>query len=244
MWEITNPTIQRAKLDFTSSGQGFREVSQLAAGKIVLMNALELMDFADDRIQVLICEHCGTIHCEPGGWVNLRSSSGFILMIPAFDEVEDDWSRTEYAPPRYFYKNGTPFFSSETYRQLQKQNPHFPKIENIKSLQAREAMRLAQLYMPVQLFGEPPEIKLNLEQAQRFVASSRGEASDRIKEIEEILVRNYENKSPVQLRRAGSSDEIISLFSDDFEFAEWKVLVEDGSEKKLFLEETFVVDCT
>ena len=201
MWEITNPAIQKARLDFTSSGQGFFEVSKLVSDGVEIMNALELMDFGEDKIQLLICDHCGTINCKSGDWVNLRSSGDFVLMIPAFDEMRDNWSETEYSPPRYFGKEGTPYFSLETYEKLQSQNTSFPKIESIKHLQAREAMRLAQLYMPMNLFGEPPEVRLNIEKAGNIVASSEGETKDCIKTIENILIRNYENTAVVNLRR-------------------------------------------
>ena len=35
---------------------------------------------------------------------------------------------------------------------------------------------------------------------------------------------------------------IIYLFVDDFEFNDWKILVEDKSEMKLLIEENFVVE--
>lgn len=242
MWEIKNPSIQKAKVDFTSSGQGFREVSQLVFDEVVIMNALELMDFDEDRIQVLICDHCGTVNCQSGGWINLRLSGDFVLMIPAFDEMQDEWSKTEYGPPRYFGKEGTPYFNLETYKNLQNQNNYFPKIENIKPLQAREAMRLAQLYMPMNLFGNPPEVRLNVEKARNIVASSEGEPKECLKEIEDILLQNYEKKSFANLRRVTPDEEIVYLFTDEVEFIDWQILVKDNSEKKLLIEETFVVE--
>lgn len=242
MWEIKNPTIQKAKLDFTSSGQGFREVLQLVSDGVLIMNALELMDFDEDRVQVLICDHCGTVHCKSGDWINLRLSGDFVLMIPAFDEMQDDSSKTEYSPPRYFGKEGTPYFNLETYKTLQSQNSLMPKIESIKSLQACEAMRLAQLYMPMKLFGEPSELKLNNEKAKTIVASSEGNPKDCLKEIEDILLQNYEKKSFANLRRVMPDEEIIYLFIDEAAFIDWQILAKDNSEKKLLIEETFVVE--
>lgn len=242
MWEIKNPTIKKAKLNFTSSGQGFCEVSQLVSDGIVIMNALELMEFDEDRIQVLICDHCGIVHCKSGDWINLRLAGDFVLMIPAFDEMQDDWSKTEYNPPRYFKKKGTPYFSLETYKSLQNQGFGFPKIESIKVLQMREAIRLAQLYMPMKIFGEPPEINLNHKKSEKIVASSKGEIKEWIKTIESYLLQNYENKSFVNLRYPKSEEEIIYLFIDIFEFTDWKVLIENDSGNKLLIEETFVIE--
>ena len=149
MWEIKDPIIQKASLNFTSSGQGFREVSQLVSDGVVVMNALELMDFDEDLTQVLICDHCGTPGCNSGGRVKFRFSDDFILMIPAFDEMQDEWSKTEYSPPHYLNKQGTPFFKAEIYKKLRSQNQVFPSIEKIKALQMREAMRLAAQKLPI-----------------------------------------------------------------------------------------------
>lgn len=242
MWEIKNPTIQKAKLNFTSSEQGFCGISQLVSDGVVLMNALELMEFDEDRIQVLICDHCGIVHCKSGDWINLRLAGDFVIMIPAFDEMQDDWSKTEYNPPRYFKKEGTPYFSLETYKNLQNQSFTFPQIESIKVLQMREAVRLAQFYMPMKLFGEPPEVNLNHKKTKNIIASSKGEVKEWIKKIESYLRQNYENKSFVNLRYPKSEEEIIYLFVDIFEFTDWKVLVENDSGTKLVVEETFVIE--
>lgn len=243
MWEIKNPTIQKAKLDFTSSGQGFCEVSQLVSDWVVVMNALELMDFDEDKVQLLICDQCGIVHCQSGNWVCFRKSGKFILLIPAFEDMEDDeWSKTEYAPPRYFEKEGIPYFTVQTYEKLRKDFSDFPAMENIKNLKIREAMRLVQSQIPLRLFGEPPKIDVRPDKFEYVVASSEGEAKEHLQRIEQLLRQDYENNSPAIIRYPFSDEEIICLFIDVAEFTDWQALIRAGADYYLLLNEEFVIE--
>ena len=154
MWNVSEPMVQTSTLDFTSSGQGRRTVSQLKTGDVVLMNALELMEWSTERTQLLICNECGIPGCSSGGWVNLRKTNDRVVLIPAFDDIErDDWSRDEYSPPKYLRKEGTPYFDLGTYESLVAKDLGFPTLNQIASLEMREAVRLAQCEMPFQILG-------------------------------------------------------------------------------------------
>ena len=243
MWEIKNPTIQKAKLDFTSSGQGFYEVSQLVSDGVILMNALELMEFDEDEVQVLICDRCGTTNCETGNWVSFRKSGDCILLIPAFEQMGDDeWSKTQYSPPKFYNKKGTPFFDLRIYKDLRNHFPDFPKIDEIKNLRMREAMRLAQQNMPLRIFGEPPEINVRRDKFKYINASSEATPEEQLKRIEEILRKNYQNNLPANVRRPSANEEIIRLFIDINEFTDWKALIKTNSDYLLMLEEEFLIE--
>jgi hypothetical protein len=243
MWEIKNPTIQKTKLDFTSSGQGFHETSQLVSDGLILMNSLELMEFDEDEVQLLICDHCGTINCEPGNYVSFRQSGDYILLIPAFEQMEGDhWSKTQYSPPKYYKKKGTPFFDLQIYKNLHEQFPDFPKIEEIKILKMREAMGLAQQNMPLRIFGEPPEINVRRDKFKYVNASSEAMPEEQLKRIEEILRKNYQNNSPASIRRPAANEEIIRLFIGINEFTDWKALIKTNADYLLMLEEEFLIE--
>ena len=234
MWGIKNPVIQKAKLDFTSSGQGFYEVSQLVSDGIVLMNVLELMEFDEDEVQLLICDHCGTINCKSGDYV---------LLIPAFEQMADDeWSKAQYSPPRYLKKEGTPFFDLQVYENLREQFPDFPKTNVIKNLKIREAMRLAQQNMPLRIFGEPPQINVRHDKFKYITASSEETAEKQLERIEEILRQNYQNTSPAWLRRPSLNEEVIYLFIDINEFTDWQALIKTDSGYFLMLKEEFLIE--
>lgn len=243
MWEIKNPVIQKTKLDFTSSGQGFCEVSQLVSDGVVLMNALELMEFDEDEVQLLICDHCGTINCESGNWVSFRKSADYILLIPVFEQMEDDeWSKTQYSPPGYLKKEGTPFFDLQVYENLREQFPDFPKTDVIKNLEMREAMRLAQQNMPLRIFGEPPQINVRHDKFKYITASSEKTVEEQLKRIEEILRQNYQKTSAARVRRPSANEKIIHLFIDINEFTDWQALIKTDSGYFLMLEEEFLIE--
>ena len=58
MWQIKNPEVKPATLDFSSSGQGKLQVNQLFADGIELINALELVEWYSEDTQFLVCEAC------------------------------------------------------------------------------------------------------------------------------------------------------------------------------------------
>jgi hypothetical protein len=243
MWEIKKPTIQKAKLDFTSSEQGFCEVSQLVSDSIVLMNALELMEFDEGEVQVLICDRCGTTGCESGNWISFRKSGDYILLIPAFEQMADDeWSKTEYSPPKYYKQKGTPFFDLQNDKDLRDNFSDFPKIDEIKNLKMQEAMRLAQQNMPLRIFGEPPEINVRHDKFKYITAASEGTADEQLKRLQEILSKNYQNNSFARIRRPSANEEIISLFTDINEFTDWQALIKTNSDYFLMLEEEFLIE--
>lgn len=168
MLQIKKFKVRKTTLDFTSSGGGIPEVSQLLFNDVIFMNAIEYVEFEEDAVQLNICDHCGTIGCSSGDWVSFRKSGDYILLIPVFELTEkDEWNGTEYAPPSIYdketrkRKKDTPYFDLETYGRLRKKFPNFPSIDKIKHLKMREAVRLVQYNMPLRLFGTPPEVFLS-----------------------------------------------------------------------------------
>src|SRR5688500_15402081 len=132
MWHIENPELRPGTLDMTSANGGFCKVTQLFAGDVKLINAVELVawDLEDDT-QFLICEACGYFHCKRGDWVRVRRTDSIVLLLPAFDyvwaEEQEDWM--EYGPPSYLTQRGIPYFDRSTYENLQTQNPDFPPFD-------------------------------------------------------------------------------------------------------------------
>ena len=107
MWKIDKPELRTAILNFSSSGQAGREVSQLYSEDVQLINALELVDWDTEEQQFLICEACGYTGCKVGDWVSLRLAEPLILILPPFDaHPEDEETNSEYAPPWYSGKDG------------------------------------------------------------------------------------------------------------------------------------------
>lgn len=241
MWRIENPELRSGKLDFTSSGYDWQEVTQLFAGDVQLINAVELVNWDSDDTQVLICEACGFDHCKPGDWVRVRRSDSMILMLPAFDyvwaEIPED--RVEYSPPKYLrQRGGVAYFDRSTYESLLSQNAEFPAFEEIQQLNMREATLLFHWTAPAQVLGAPPEVIVNEE---IIVGASEGSPSSYVSVLKDPLNRQYNDTSGALLRPLTESDRVISLYLDASEFIDWKALVIGGADYQLVVDSKFVI---
>ncbi len=68
MWRIQNLEKGEVTLDFSSAGLGSFRTSALIADDTTIVNATTLVDVEDDGcVQVIVCQACGSVHCEPGG---------------------------------------------------------------------------------------------------------------------------------------------------------------------------------
>src|SRR5687768_17513850 len=131
MWRIEKLELRPATLDFTSSDQGWRQVTQLFADGIQLINALELIEWDEEETQFLVCEQCGITHCKQGDWVRVRRSESMVLVLPSFDYLSPllDDDKVEYSPPRYLRERGIAYIDRSTYESLGAQHSSFPPFE-------------------------------------------------------------------------------------------------------------------
>lgn len=247
MWRIKDPEFKKATLDFSSSGQKPFEATQILVDGIVFANAVECTDWDEEMMQTIVCDYCGTSGCNSGSRLTLRTSGFSVLFIPAFSEMETDaWSKDEYAPPYYVNRIGTPFCDFDTYSLLRSRIDSLPALSDIKTLKMSEAMRLAQFNMPRKIFGEPPQVELNLNVAAQVFAASPGEPAAHLSKIEELLKRDYENGTPAILRRISMEEDEVSLFIDPQEIITWQPLVRSSLDKtadyELTLEDVFVIE--
>jgi len=157
MWEVESIEVRNVELDFSSSGLANFRGSALYAGEDLLVNAVELVDFSDSRIQVLVCESCGITHCEPGGWIVMRRFADSLLWCPNFSDMSggsEDLS--EYNPPSYLTKRGIPIFRPEIIRKLRLLVPGFPELAQVPPLSPNEVGFLLQWQAPNRFLGSFP----------------------------------------------------------------------------------------
>jgi hypothetical protein len=243
MWRIDNPKFEPTTLDFTSSGQSHFQATRLVSDGVELMNAIELMDWDDDKIQVSICGHCGTVGCSSGGWIVFRSAGDFLLLMPAFDAMSDDnWSKTEFSPPYFVQDKGTAYFDRRTYESLREQFSSFPPLEKIQPLQMREAMWLVQSSAPLQILGEPATLDIDRRKFDFVIAAMEGDPKEHLRQAESLLRENFENKSVARLRPFLPDEESVWLFLDAAEFIDWQAMVSSHEKYKFVLDNEFVVD--
>ena len=240
MWQIKSPEVKRSTMDFSVSGQGIREVSQLSAEGVTLINAIELVDWNSEEIQFLVCEVCGFAHCKSGDWVSLRKSESIVLVLPAPSYVWGEGNdKSEYGPPSYLKRPGIPYMDFATYESLRSKHPAFPSIEWIPALQLREATLLFQWNAPDGVLGYSADIRVRQDVV---VGSSEGDHIKYLKKIDELIGAQYEDESPAQLRSLLANEQVISLYIDAAGFIEWDALVFDDSEYRLLVDSQYVVN--
>ena len=234
MWEIKNPEIRPATLDFTSSEQGKLQVVQLFSGNTKLINALELVDWDTEDSQFLVCEECGFTHCKVGDWVSVRRSDSLVLILPASDYVwGDKEDQREYSPPKYLWKQGIPYLDSSAYERLRSMHSSIPAIDQIEPLKLKEAALLFQWNAPDRILGEPPKVTVRDD----MIAGS----TEHWNTLQEMLERQYQSDSLATLRSISSNEQLISLYLDTTKFIEWNAMAFDGSEYRLLIDSKYVV---
>ncbi len=241
MWRIRNPELRPATLNFSSSGQGKPQVSQLFSEGTELINAIELVDWDPENTQLLVCEACGFAKCKRGDWVSIRRSGQLILFLPSTEYIwsEDRGDRDEYAPPGYLEKRGVAYFDLSTYQRLRAEHASFPPIEQIRQLSMREAALLFQLDAPARVLGTPPEVKVRHDV---FIGASEGDSEEHLRQLENLVRGHYEDECKASVRDISVEDRIISLYLDAEEFIEWRALAFDGSAYRLMVDSTYVID--
>lgn len=243
MWRIDNPKFEPTTLDFTGSAQGHFQATRLVFNGVEIMNALELIDWDDDKVQVSICGHCGTVGCSSSGWIVFRSAGDLVLLMPAFKAMrEDDWSSTEFSPPYFVQDKGTAFFDRQTYESLREQFSLFPPLEKIQPLQMCEAMWLVQSSAPLRILGEPATLDIDRGNFDVVIAAMEGEPKEYLRQAENLLRQNFENKSVALLRPLLPDEESVWLFLDAAEFIDWQAMVLSDGKYKFVIDNEFVVD--
>src|SRR5262249_12569072 len=215
MWKVEDPVIRRATLDFGSSGQSRLDVSQLFSGDVLLVNAIEFVDWESDETQFLVCEACGHVHCKTGDWVSVRQSGSLILVLPAFDSLQEN--DVEYSPPVYLRNNGIGFLDLITYEKLLRSRAALPGLNSILPLKMKEAIMAFRWESPFKIFSRPGTVTQSVD---LIVGSSNGDHKEWLRSIDRILNENATNSSAVTLRPLREDEEAVSLFLDTAEFVE------------------------
>jgi len=228
MWLIDDLEILDVELDFTSSFGGRSRTQAVHSGDTCLVNALAFTDFGDDPTQLIVCEACGIVHCQPGGWVHIRRVGDSIVFIPAFAELPaGEFESVEYLPPAYLSSRGIPLFAPEIYQQLRVQAPVFPTIENIPSITASEAVWLTQWDAPLSVLGRFPHQPKLIRNA--ILAVSDGQLDDECDWVQHFLDSNFDSSAPLSLIDA-SGVAPIEFHLDGPGFPAWRPVARVGDQ--------------
>lgn len=196
-----------ATLDFTSSGQWMHATMQLFADDQRIANAVDLIDWADDPVQVEVCEQCGTIHCAPGGWVSFRRCGGNSLVIPAFEYILLD--PAEHRPPDYLAQRGLMVLCETSYARIRLLVPELPPFDALAPLTCKEAALAFQWQAPGGVLGAssaPPSLPAAL-----VLAADPGEPREQVATLNALLAACLVSPSPAVARPVNAA---VTLYLD------------------------------
>jgi len=239
VWRITELAFNPARLDFTSSGQGFRDVTQASAGSARLANAIELTSWDEEPVQLEVCTSCGCVRCAPGGCASLRRTGRHVAVIPAFESMlGGDWPASQYSPPACMRSRGALLVELEPYELLRQRAPGLPEAKNLKPLRAREAVRVFQWEASEFLVGRFPD-PVELRVSDVLATSEAGDA-DRVAEFRAMLADLAGSDRAVTLEEC-DPDLATVFYVDSPQVAECRAMVADQTGVRLFLEPGFVI---
>ncbi len=168
------------ELDFSSVELPNAKVHSIHVDGELLCNAYELSEWESDsdRMQLIICDHCGTVHCQSGGWVTFRKGGEAVFVLPLFPEIlsNDDWAHSEYEPPHIIRKRGVLIFERDVYAKFRASFSKFPRYESIPPMTYHEALLTFQLEVPVRLLGDAFKSPNDAKRLDLALAASEGNA--------------------------------------------------------------------
>ena len=235
MWMPDSLCSRQTTLDFGASGQGQRRVTQIVADDVVLLNAVELVEWNSDSVQLILCDQCGFTHCSPGGWVAFRAAGEYVIIAPAFDRLmgrrDPDWS--EYRPPDFLKMRGNVLLDRPRYESLRECVPSLPVASELQRLRCDELVHLLQWEAPYRLLGDPQQrVAVRRE---LILAASEGAAEDWAVRIQGLMNRLQERQVPAVVRPLSADDHVVDLYLDTPEFSTWSVLANADSEDGVLL---------
>jgi hypothetical protein len=207
MWEL--PVLERrtAELDFSSAGLGRRQVARLVADSVVFANAIELTDWDGRDVQVVVCEQCGSVHCQPGGWLGPRRAGDYVVFAPDSRLLQsNEHDRNEYRPPEYVRDLGWPFTTRVGYKALRASMPSLPVHGELFALTRRDVVAICQWEAPAAVLGRPFERPLL---RRDLLLAADGDVEQLSAGLAECLESWAASEDPVVLERDATAPEIF-----------------------------------
>ncbi len=91
-------TVEKWQPNFSSSGQVSPTWTRVHCLGMELCNSLEWTEWAENPVQVILCDACGYAGCGSGGYAHVSRLGPFILWTTPQIDASDDWAATQYLP--------------------------------------------------------------------------------------------------------------------------------------------------
>jgi len=215
------------ELDFSSAGLPSMHIHSILVNGEILCNAYELTDWEvkNDRMQLIVCEHCGMLNCRSGGWVTFRRAEKEVFVIPLFPELscDDEWLHSEYGPPDIIHRWGVLRFKRGFYQAFVEAFPKFPEYECIPPMTYLEALLVFQLETPGQILGNIYNSAKDPKRLNLVLAASEGDAGKVAKQVARIFDRGPGNEQVAIIKAPEPGETAVTLYVDLPEVPEWNV---------------------
>ena len=186
MWIANSISRTDVTLDFGSSGQGLHRDSTIIADGQEIVNAVRLVDFDTNPVQVVVCAECGITGCASGGWVALRRLDDNVLWLPDFDGMTHGQADLlELRPPAFVINRGALAIRGAALSSLRAAVISFPDIQALPRLSGAEVSRILQWDAPGRVLGAfPAAPKLDLAS---LIASEGGDLATLAADLQRLL---------------------------------------------------------
>ncbi|MFN0054454.1 MAG: hypothetical protein ACKV0T_19940 [Planctomycetales bacterium] len=213
--------VQQRVLGHENGFQPF-DVESLYFRDVCIANAVNLSDFEDDPIQVTVCETCGNVGCNSGGWIHMRRIGDDVLWIPPRRlTARESKLVCELFPPEYIARDdiGIPVFGPDLYDELRRQLPRLPHRATVQPIQMCEALALVQAEAPFELLGRAPRIPQL--QPDLVLAVTDGELAAETAVVNQFAKEHVNSASPLEMVSIDASYRAIEFHLDAPGFPAW-----------------------
>jgi hypothetical protein len=157
MWIVSDLKIEPRSFSFESSGQGPHLDIALLADGLELVNMVEAVNWGEDPVQVVVCDHCGCVKCQHGNWVSVRRLDDWVLMVASVKGYgsTDAFTREELSAPRWLRIKGAPLIPVADWERARAHGAALPPSSGLRDLNWHEALLEAQIEAPRHMLGEP-----------------------------------------------------------------------------------------
>ena len=233
--------LQRCLADLGESEDRAVAAQRVLADGELVTNAADLVDWARQPVQVLVCAHCGTSGCTGRNYVAIRRQGADYLLLPAFAAMAaGDWERDEFGPPDLL-RGGACLLAPDLVARYLPELGALSALEGLEPLSAREAGLLIQWTAPHQALGQLPAAP-ELDPQLTFVVAA-GDPEQVLAELLSLLRALLAGgDAPLWLRAREEGDEVVSCFIDAERWTEWEPLVQTPQGLRLLLGTEWVVE--
>ncbi len=117
--------------NFSSSAQPNPSWIRVKCADVEISNALGWVDWTENPVQLLLCDACGHVGCQAGGYAHVgRVADSVLLTAPQLDDP-DEWERSQYEASYAIRKFGAMLVQGEEWTRWRSNADQIPEISGL-----------------------------------------------------------------------------------------------------------------